>query len=635
MSVSREWGSMTRAVAFVASLIAFTAAVAAFVQGQELRLNDKDYLEARGLNVLLYQNSFHPVFGDQKLGGLEIILHGERIATGGDVRLLPTPEQWDVIPHFIQRKHGPSANGLTALCDYPDQGLTYRLEIVPEASGFKVAIQLDKPLPDSLVGKAGFNLEFLPTAYFGKSFTLGNAAGIFPRHPNGAMEKESDGTVESLPLATGRSILLAPEDPLTRVNITSDGVPLMLLDGRTKAQNGWFVVRSLIPANRTQDAVVWHIRPNVIPGWTRPPVVTYNQLGYTPARSKVAIIELDPLDNPQKFARVLRLGEDGSYQETFRGQVKPWGRWLRYQYAEFDFSTVHEPGIYIIEYGSQRSAPFRIANDVYKHNVWQSCLDTYLPVQMDHVKVREGYRIWHGESHLDDALQTAPNQKHFDGYSNGASIDSPFAPGEHIPGLDRGGWYDAGDFDLRTQTEARVITELVLAKEDFGVDWDETTVDEDSRQVEIRKPDGIPDSVQQIEHGVLALLAQYKAFGHAIPGIISPTLQQYTHLGDGASETDERVYSPSLGRLETDGVHSGTPDDRLAFTTRTTPLEYLTISSLAAASRALRGYNDKLAEECLQTATHAWEEEHRRTSSLFRSFNTTGGDVNDEETKAR
>src|SRR5262249_19610275 len=162
--------------------------------------------------------------------------------------------------------------------------------------------------------------------------------------------------------------------------------------------------------------------------------------------------------------------------------------------------------------------------------------------------------IWHGVSHMDDALQTAPNQKHFDGYSNGPSVDSPFAPSDHIPGLDRGDWYDAGDFDLRTQTEDRVVTNLVLAKEDFGVDWNETTVNEEARQVQVRKPDGIPDAVQQIEHGVLALLAQYKAFGHAIAKIISPTIQQYTHLGDDASETDERIYSPRLGRLENDGI---------------------------------------------------------------------------------
>ena len=89
---------------------------------------------------------------------------------------------------------------------------------------------------------------------------------------------------------------------------------------------------------------------------------------------------------------------------------------------------------------------------------------------MDHVKVREGYRIWHGASHLDDARQAPVNYTHFDGYAQGPSTDSPFAPGEHIPGLNVGGWYDAGDFDIRTQTQASVITDLTLAWEVF---WNE------------------------------------------------------------------------------------------------------------------------------------------------------------------
>ena len=133
----------------------------------ELRVNDKDYLETHGLSVLVYQNAFHPVFRDQKLSAIEIILHDDRIATDGDVRLMPTPEQWDPVPHFKERKR--TGNGLTAFCDYPDQNLSYRLEVQPEGDGFRVAVHLDQALPATLVGKAGFNLDFDPSAYFGKS----------------------------------------------------------------------------------------------------------------------------------------------------------------------------------------------------------------------------------------------------------------------------------------------------------------------------------------------------------------------------------------------------------------------------------------------------------------------------------
>jgi endoglucanase len=246
----------------------------------------------------------------------------------------------------------------------------------------------------------------------------------------------------------------------------------------------WFVLRTLLPSDKTGEVVTWHIHANVIPGWVRQPVIQYNQVGYTPDRAKVAVIELDPQFKGPAAASVLKLNSDGNYQPAFHGDVKPWGRWLRYNYALFDFSSVRTSGIYAIEYAGTVSAPFRIDKNVYD-GIWRLSLDTYLAEQMDHVKVREGYRIWHGVSHLDDARQAPVGYTHFDGYAQGPTTDSPFAPGEHIPGLNVGGWFDAGDFDLRTQTHSRVITDLVLARENFGLNWDDTTVNEQARYVEI------------------------------------------------------------------------------------------------------------------------------------------------------
>ena len=600
----------------------------------DLHLNALDYFEMQGLSVLAYQNTFHPVFRDQKLGGIEIIQHGERIATDGEVRLLPTPEQWDPVPSFTGRKRGPVPDQLIAFSGYPDLALSYRIEMTAEGQGLRVAVHLDHPLPATLVGKAGFNLDFLPTAYFGKSYRLDEDTGLFPRHPNGPMERDSNGVAQPLPLASGHGIVLAPEDPQTRVTITSDTGSIMLFDARDRAQNGWFVVRGLIQPNRTDNALVWHIRPNVIPGWIRPPVVSYNQVGYTPARSKVAVLELDPRFDAPKSAQVLRLSPSGQYEKVFQGDIKPWGQWLRYQYATFDFSSVRDPGVYVIDYADRQSGPFRIGSDVYDKGVWQPSLDTYLPVQMDHIKVREGYRVWHGASHMDDARQAPTHYTHFDGYSMGATSDSPFAADEHIPGLNRGGWYDAGDYDIRTQTHAQVITDLAIAREVFHIDWDETSIDEDALLVQIHRPDGQPDVLQQVKHGVLQLLAQYTAFGHAIPGIIEPTLEEYTHLGDAASKTDGRIYASRLGPLDTDGVYSGVPDDRWAFTSHTTPLNYAAAAALAAASRVLQGYDDALASQCLKTATEVWSYEHSHAPAIFRSFNTTGGELDEEEVKA-
>ena len=568
-----------------------------------LTVSPNETLEMQGLSVVVEQMHFHPVFRDEKNAGIQIILHGERIATDGEVRLNPTPEQWDPVPAFVSREHGPGADQLTVKSTYADQGLSYRLVVTPERTGFRIAVDLDKPLPANLVGKAGFNLDFLPTGYFGKTYILGGATGIFPRNPEGPIAK--DGSGDPLPLASGgKQIVLSPEDPVTRVAIASDA-PLALYDARNRAQNGWFVVRSLIPAGRTAGALVWHVRPHVIAGWVRKPVVSFNQAGYTPGRSKLAIIELDPHTKAPKAIALMRIGADGRPAVALKGRIKPWGRWLRYDYATFDFTAVKTPGLYAISYAGATTGPFRIADDVYAH-IWQASLDTYLAEQMDHMAVREQYRVWEGPSHMDDARQAPPDIEHFDGYRMGPNLDSPFQPGQHIPGLAVGGWQDAGDYDIQTPDNAWVVRNLVWARELFGLAWDEDTIDEAAHAVEIRKPDGADDVLQQIRHGTLQLLAQYKVFGHAIVGIIDPTLKQYTHLGDAGSQTDRLIYDPKLGPDDINGQYSGRPDDRWAFTSDVPANDYHVAGALAAASRALRQSDPALAAEALAAAKVLW-----------------------------
>jgi hypothetical protein len=159
-------------------------------------------------------------------------------------------------------------------------------------------------------------------------------------------------------------------------------------------------------------------------------------------------------------------------------------------------------------------------------------------------------------------------------------------------------------------------------------------VQQEKRHVELGRPDGRPDLLQQIEHGILWLLSHYRIFGHAIPGVVEPTIDQYTHLGDAVTKTDNLVHDASLaGGVRSHG-RSGVPDDRWAFTSRSTPLDYGSIAALAAASRVLRGYNDDLAEECLRTAVRVWDEEHSRAPVVFRHGNTTGGPLEDEELRA-
>ncbi|MGA7316549.1 MAG: glycoside hydrolase, partial [Silvibacterium sp.] len=154
-----------------------------------------------------------------------------------------------------------------------------------------------------------------------------------------------------------------------------------------------------------------------------------------------------------------------------------------------------------------------------------------------------------------------------------------------------------------------VIQSLALAYREFNLKYDELTVDEVAREVEMHRPDGVPDTVQQVKHGALLILAQYHNIGHAIRGTHEPDLRQYTHLGDGASKTDGRIYDPKLGPNEVNGDYSGKPDDRWIFSTTNPFLQWNAIAALAAAADVLKGWDDPLAKDCLETAIKAWNDE--------------------------
>ena len=301
---------------------------------------------------------------------------------------------------------------------------------------------------------------------------------------------------------------------------------------------------------------------------------------------------------------------DGNFVEKLTEDVKMWGQYLRYNYVTFDFSSVKDSGLYLIKYGDQKTETFPIDTHVYD-NIWQKTLDIYFPVQMDHMFVNEAYRVWHGHPYKDDALQAPVNEQHFDGYSMDSTTDTKYKPLERIPGLAVGGWFDAGDFDIQDGSHNTVVYNFSNLWETFQVKHDQTFVDRKTSFVDIHRPDGIPDVLQQIEQGALQLVAQQKNIGHAVRGIIVPHLYQYHHLGDAINETDNLPYNPKLKPYETDGKSSGTLDDRWVFTNRVPYLNYGSITALATAYRALKNYNKDLSEEALKYAIEAWDNEHK------------------------
>jgi hypothetical protein len=606
---------------------------AAAEDGEAWKVNEREYLERAGANLFVFSTEYNGMFFDEKTSGIELVLHEVRVATGGAVRLNPAPEQWDPIPKLVERKVDKQNGTIEVRLRYEEQGFESRVVVTPDGPAVRIAVFVDAPVPAALEGRAGLNLEFLPSRYFGRSYLMDGRPALFGRHPSGpsrvqpaaskprqfqgylTFEDRGRGEyVEPGPLAAGKTLVLAPEDPERHVTIQALVGELSLVDGRNVAQNGWFVVRSLLAGRTAGKVAEWRLLPHVIPGWRRTPVIGFSQAGYHPEQKKRVVLELDPRDPAAESASLFEVTPDGATVERLKARVEPWGKYLRYAYATADFSAARQPGLYFVQYGSQRTSVFPIGPHVYD-DIWHLTQDVWFPVQMDHMRVNEAYRVWHGVPHLDDARQAPLDFQHFDNYRMGPTTDTKFAPGERIPGLAVGGWFDAGDFDIETGHHASTVLHFVDAWEAFQPKRDETLVDQAQRFVDIHRPDGKPDLLQQIEHGALMLAAQHRVFGRGIRGITDSLLYNYTHLGDGSTQTDNLPYDPKLAPYEVRDGRSGTPDDRWAFTARMPAVNYSTIAALAAASRALRGYDDAFARECVELAVKSYAEERRVSGS--------------------
>ena len=602
---------------------------------------DTGYFRNNGVDVMAFDD-IYPV-GHQS--GVSIIMHGSRIATNGDIRFEQTPGQWQPVPKQQERILDEEKNTITTKLGYPDYAahlkgfnpmiypdleFNYEVSVTGQGNSVTVNVSLNQPIPEKYVGKLCFNMELFPGALFEQPWIMDQKQGIFPRQPNGptlslpsnysnAGEFGAEGLtadkkllsgdnqgynpiiaddIIAAPYAVGKRFTICPDDPYKRLTIESRGSELKLYDGRMNHNNGWFVISSEIPAGATNNAISWVITPNVVEDWLYPPVVQVSQVGYHPKASKIAIVELDRRATVFEDTVLYKITEKGKEPvRTLKGEK--WGQFLRYNYLRFDFTDIEEESLYQIYYGNSKSCIFRIAPDIYDRGVWQPVLEYFLPIQMCHMRVNEKYRVWHSLCHNDDARMAPVNLNHFDGYVQGPSTLTKYQPGEHVPGLNVGGWHDAGDYDLRVETQSEEIYLLTLAYESFHVDYDVTTIDQKAKLTEIHQPDGKNDILQQIEHGALSVVAGYQALGRLYRGIIAGDLRQYVLLGDASTMTN--------------GI-PGDQDDRWVFTEDNPPRELLVAAHLAAASRSLKDFNDALSCQALEIA-----------SSLYETVDGTGG----------
>jgi endoglucanase len=123
-----------------------------------LKVNELEYLEMRGLNVMLA----HDFYPEGHQGGVSIIQNGLRVATNGDIRLEPSPGQWAPIPKPGTRAVDHENQEISVVMTYPDssrhrQGFNpiiypdlyfkYNLRVRPEGRSFRILVDLEEPCP--------------------------------------------------------------------------------------------------------------------------------------------------------------------------------------------------------------------------------------------------------------------------------------------------------------------------------------------------------------------------------------------------------------------------------------------------------------------------------------------------------
>jgi endoglucanase len=175
------------------------------------------------------------------------------------------------------------------------------------------------------------------------------------------------------------------------------------------------------------------------------PSIRLNTVGYLPLATKQASIGA-PCTN---FA-VIRVA-DG--KAVFQGQATGpvWDPDTQEHVYTADFSKVKEPGDYQLEVpGLGRSAPFRVAADVYREPFYVVMRGFYL--------CRCGTAVtatYQGETFAHDACHT-----------NDAWLD--YVGGGHTNQDGTKGWHDAGDYNKYVVNAGVTLGSLFRAWEDFG-----------------------------------------------------------------------------------------------------------------------------------------------------------------------
>lgn len=386
--------------------------------------------------------------------------------------------------------------------------------------------------------------------------------------------------------------------PELNVIFETDNV-MHLLDAQFLYREGYLVAISLLET----DEVTFYL---TIPETNREstkPSVRYSQIGYSTKGEKKAVLEWgDTDDTPDTRVYLIRKHDGKVMKQTTFTNPYTYGQ---LKIAEFDFTNVDQTGDYIIRWSGGETEAFPIKDGVFG-DLWQCALDVFIPWQMCHADVDVGDEApAHSASHMDDGIRVPAFFPGVDGFVSYESEGTPYAEGEAID-CNKGGWFDAGDYDQNTGVQSMVTWTLALAYEEFNIKRDTATLDADNQTFRQGVPDGIPDILQQVEWGAYWLLSMQQADGRVYPGVVAQPLK---YGGD------------ILPEKATDNI-KGTGDERHVYVDYHSIEQLKFVVAMASAARVLSATNVTLAQQCRDAAILAFEyfESHDEVYRIMTSF---------------
>lgn len=239
--------------------------------------------------------------------------------------------------------------------------------------------------------------------------------------------------------------------------------------------------------------------------------VRLNTVGYLPRHEKRATLPAPCVEfkvvRASDGATVLRGKSDGPLRDNDTGE----------DLCVADFSALHEPGLYRLEAGAARSAPFRVGRDVYEQAFKSAARAMYLWRCGAAVRAEQnGVTYAHDACHLEDAR-----------------LDFVGSPGARLDAT--GGWHDAGDYNKYVVNAGVTVGVLLRAWDEFGPRV---------RRVDLNVPEsqkGLPAYLAELKWELDWLLKMQAADGTVYHKVSTPG------FGPAVAPADEqtgRFYAP-------------------------------------------------------------------------------------------